>query len=725
MIAGRQFKVGDLMLASFLVAVVALLLIPLPTTVLDLLLVANLAFSLLLLLAGLYVPNAAGLLTFPSLLLLLTLFRLSLNVASTRLILSQGDAGTVIQAFGTFLIRGEVVVGIIIFLILTVVNFIVVARGASRVSEVAARFALDALPGRQASIDADLRAGLLTTAEAREKRDELHRESQLYGSMDGAMKFVQGDAIAGLFIIFVNIAGGIYFGVRAGMSLSDAVEAYTTLTVGDGLVHQVPAILVSICAGLVVTRVSSSERASLGSDLRDQLFNRPYTLAFAGLLIAGLGLVPGLPALPFIAVGAVFLLFSALNRDSRMLRRSRIFPAFQSGAAGPARLLGAGSAAGLPAPTAERLALQLDSTYLFSLYWERQSIYADWWERLQREAFDSVGVNLPAVTVRSSEGLGSGAFRVVLRSGEILTESVPLDALVIETSPEQANLFGFDVLAETSHPRSGHLLSWVRLSPSVYKVAEAAGVRVFDAVEWALWRSCFALLRMPEEVISLAQVMQLEGDLERQSPGIIGQSIDRSFLTPARLTEVLQELLREGIAIRDFEQIIESLASYCATEGASLVREGEFDVADIVEFIRFKRRRQRLSELLSNRKTLKVVVLAPETAELIRSIPLSGRLQSPSIPTQLLSLANIGLQETLRPVFRMGTSVVSVLVESDLRQQVRRILEISSVPLAVVTYDELEPGLPVEHVGFWRAASLDKAQSASRTSSSWLPSLGT
>lgn len=711
------------MVAAFLVAVVALLLIPLPTALLDLLLVANLAFSLLLLLAGLYVPSAAGLLTFPSLLLLLTLFRLSLNVASTRLILSQGDAGTVIQAFGTFLIRGEVVVGIIIFLILTVVNFIVVARGSARVSEVAARFALDALPGRQASIDADLRAGLLTTTDAREKRDELHRESQLYGSMDGAMRFVQGDAVAGLFIIFVNIAGGIYFGVRAGLSLSEAVETYTTLTVGDGLVHQVPAILVSICAGLVVTRVSSSERASLGSDLREQLFSRPYALAFSGLLVVALGLVPGLPLLPFMAVGFLFLLLSVFVRDLRTARRSRIFPAFQSASSGPTRLLGAESGGALPAAS-DRFTLQLDGSYLFSLYWERQTIYADWWERLQREALESVGVALPPVTVRSSENLGSGTFRVVLRTGEVLIETVPLDALLVETSPEQVVLFGFESVAEASHPRSGHFLSWVRYSPSVYKAAEAAGVRVFDAVEWALWRACFSLLRMPEEMISLSQVMQLEGDLERQSPGIIGQSIDRAFLTPARLTEILQELLREGFAIRDFEQIIETLASYCATEGAGLVRDGEFDVADIVEFIRYKRRRQRMSELLSNRKTLKILVLAPETSDLIRSMPPLGRSQAISVPAQTLSAASAGLHEALRPILRLGSSVVSVLVDSEIRQHVRKILDFADLPLAVVTFEELEPGTPLEYVGFWRVPAVDKQQTSGWTGPAWLPNIG-
>lgn len=269
---------SDAMLALFVVAVAMMLLIPLPTPLLDLLLALNISFALLLLLVGLYMPNALALLAFPALLLLTTLFRLSLNVASTRLILSRGEAGRVIEAFGMFLIGGELVVGMVIFTIITIVNFIVIARGATRVSEVAARFALDALPGKQMAIDADLRAGLMSAEEARRRRDDLRKESQLYGAMDGAMKFVQGDAIAGFFIIITNILGGLYMGVHGGMGLGDALQRYTLLTVGDGLVSQIPALLISICAGIVVTRVSSGENRTLGSELGMQLFQSPFLL---------------------------------------------------------------------------------------------------------------------------------------------------------------------------------------------------------------------------------------------------------------------------------------------------------------------------------------------------------------------------------------------------------------------------------------------------------------
>ena len=311
---------SDVIVALFVVAITTMLLIPLPTGLLDFLLAINISVGLLLLLVGLYTPNALTLLAFPSLLLLTTLFRLGLNVASTRLILSQADAGRVIDAFGTFLIQGELVVGVIIFVIITIVNFIVIAKGSARVSEVAARFALDALPGKQMAIDLDLKSGLIDSREAHERREQLRRESQLYGSMDGAMKFVQGDAIAGFFIILTNVIGGMYLGISDGMSFADAIQTYTRLTIGDGLVSQIPALLISVCAGIVVTRVSSADDATLGADVEEQLFAKPGTLLFSGLLLVLIGLFPGLPWAPFILVGGIFIVSSMLlKRSSRRM----------------------------------------------------------------------------------------------------------------------------------------------------------------------------------------------------------------------------------------------------------------------------------------------------------------------------------------------------------------------------------------------------------------------
>src|SRR5580692_4215988 len=296
------------------------MIVPLPTWVLDLLISTNLSCAVAVLLVVLYVPDAIGVATFPTLLLLTTLFRLSLNVASTRLILLQANAGEVIKAFGTFVVRGNYVVGAVVFLVLTIIQFIVIAKGSERVAEVGARFALDAMPGKQMAIDAELRGGTIDGNEARRRRRLLQRESQFYGAMDGAMKFVKGDVVASLVILVVNLLGGLAIGVvMKGMPVVDALRRYGLLTIGDGLVTQVPALVLSTAAGVLVTRVSSEEAGTpLGEELTRQLLGVPRALQVAGVFVTLLGLVPGLPTAPFLTIGAaLFLVGRARARSQR------------------------------------------------------------------------------------------------------------------------------------------------------------------------------------------------------------------------------------------------------------------------------------------------------------------------------------------------------------------------------------------------------------------------
>ena len=316
-----------MVLATAAIAVVGMLVVPLPTFVLDLLLSLNLAIGAVLLLVSLYVRSASALTALPSILLLTTLLRLSLNVSSTRLILLQADAGQVIDAFGDFVVQGNYVVGAVVFLILTLVQFIVIARGSERVAEVAARFSLDSMPGRQMAIDADMRAGAIDLDTARTQRAELHRESRFHGAMDGAMKFVKGDAIASIVITVINIVGGLVIGVgQRGMGLGEAAEVFTLLTIGDGLVSQIPALLIATGAGIVVTRVAG-DSPNLGADIAAQILDHPRALAFAAGLLVVLGFIPGLPLVPFavlaVVVGAMAVLANrrgrarASDRDER------------------------------------------------------------------------------------------------------------------------------------------------------------------------------------------------------------------------------------------------------------------------------------------------------------------------------------------------------------------------------------------------------------------------
>lgn len=688
----RFQRSGDVAIALFVVLVAALLLVPLPTPLLDLLLVLNLSISLLLLLAGLYMPNALSMLTFPTLLLLTTLFRLGLNVASTRLILSQADAGRVIEAFGTLLIRGEVVVGLIIFTIITIVNFIVIARGASRVSEVAARFTLDALPGKQMAIDSDLRSGLLTPEEAQIKRDELRRESQLYGSMDGAMKFVQGDAIAGFFIILTNIVGGIYVGISNGMSIADAVNTYTVLTVGDGLVSQIPALLISICAGIVVTRVSSRENATLGADVRAQLLSRPATLGLAGGILLILGAVPGLPWFQFFAVGIAFLgLAGAIYYSQRVSVRH------QSGTA--AAVGGGASLLGLPRPDGlevenSSVVVALDAATLFRLYRMNAIRYRDWWGEFRAATYDDIGIPVPDPAIREDSDTPPLTFRIVIRGTQVMQETLPLDAALIEMNPLHAHAFGLEVISSTVHPIDGSEVFWGVQSPTLRKVIEASKVRSYDFMQYIGLKIVGYLLDHPEDVLGLPEVHGFLKLIEKKHPGMIEDAFGKNALNVSRFTEVVQELVRQRVGVRDLRQIVELVASYCVSAS---VEGGDLDVQDVVSFIRRARRHHLVGKYLSARGTLKVVSLDDEVDELLEEAEVTdATVQLAPADFQGIAASLLALEEPLRT---RGLLPVVLLCRSELRPKLLRIVRSLGLWLPILGADEVEPSVTLETLG--------------------------
>ncbi len=300
-------KHNDLLAAVGVVVVVAMMLVPLPSALIDIFITVNICGALMILVTTMYVPRALDFAAFPSLLLLTTLFRLGINISVTRLVLLHGDAGNVIHAFGSFVVGGNVLVGMVVFLILVVIQFVVITNGAGRVAEVAARFTLDAMPGKQMAIDADLNAGQITDQQARDRREQIAREADFYGAMDGASKFVKGDAMAGILIVAINLLGGIGVGLlQKGMSFSDAAHVFPILTIGDGLAAQIPALLISTAMGIIVTR--SGSEADLGSDISTQILRQPRAPMIAGGIIAAMGLVPGMPIIPFVTIGAIFFL---------------------------------------------------------------------------------------------------------------------------------------------------------------------------------------------------------------------------------------------------------------------------------------------------------------------------------------------------------------------------------------------------------------------------------
>jgi type III secretion protein V len=504
---GALSRWSDLALAALVVSIVGMMIVPLPPTVLDVLISLNIGIALTLLLVSIYVTEALRIATFPTLLLLTTLFRIALQVSATRLILVRGDAGQVITAFGRFVVAGNLVVGVVIFLILTVVQFVVITRGAERVAEVAARFALDAMPGKQMAIDAELRAGHIDGAEAQRRRALLARESQLFGSMDGAMKFVKGDAIAGLVVLAVNVVGGLVVGVmQRNMELATAARTYTLLTIGEGLVSQIPALVISTSAGIIVTRVASENEGAgghLGREIAGQILGQPRAIAIAAGLLAVLALVPGLPAFPFILLAAP-LGFVAY----RLLRWPAKGTALPASAAATTTPLVAPIVVELGPALGARLCTGGDSGALA----RRLSA------RLGDRLFSELGIPLPEVRVRlPADGLAADRYRLLLNEVALREGS--------------------------ADPRT---------TATIVEEGLGAALEQF-------------LRRYGADLVGIQETQTLLDALSRTHPALVREVVPR-LITPAQLTDVLRRLLDEGVSLRNLKDILGALAIWTPQE---------------------------------------------------------------------------------------------------------------------------------------------------------------
>ncbi|MFW5968314.1 MAG: FHIPEP family type III secretion protein, partial [Persicimonas sp.] len=499
---------SDLGLAILVVGIIAMMIVPLPTFLLDLLLTLNITIAVTLLMVSLYIPNALRISAFPSLLLITTLFRLGLNVSSTRLILLDADAGQVIDAFGEFVVQGNYVVGAVIFLILTLIQFIVVAKGSERVSEVAARFTLDAMPGKQMSIDADLRAGAFDLDEARRRRALVQKESQLYGAMDGAMKFVKGDAIAGIIITSINIVAGMIIGVlMGGMSAGEAASTYTLLTIGDGLVSQIPALLIATTSGIIVTRVSSEEDdvEHLGGDIFSQIVAQPKAIAIAAGLLTALALVPGLPTLPFVLMGgavgfAGWGLLRAQQSPEAMLseREAKEVETVEQEAKSGARQ----ARAMIPAVTP--LSLEIGEALSAEMDEEREAWLRETIPSMREGIFHELGVKVPGVRVRlGSKRCAAREFSVSIDEVPVVTEEVPPARVLVNEAPEGLSVFEIEATAAV-HPVTGRQAAWIDASER--EAVEAAGYSTWDLAGYLLLHLTGALQDNAREFVGLQQV---------------------------------------------------------------------------------------------------------------------------------------------------------------------------------------------------------------------------
>jgi type III secretory pathway component EscV len=511
--------------------------------------------------------------------------------------------------------------------------------------------------------------------------------------MDGAMKFVQGDAIAGIIIILANIFGGMYMGLSSGMPLNDAIQTYTVLTVGDGLVTQIPGLLTSICAGIIVTRVSSSERSSLSADLHLQLFTQPLTLFVTSGILLVLAMMPGIPLIPFAAASIALALGGVWG-----VKQSHAGSTIDAATGSDRADLSVGGEHESPE---SGLIVSLDKTYLYKLYRARVADYSSEWRQFREQFAEDSGVSLPPAQVRGDDLLAPCSYTVTYMGIEMLSGEVPQDALFVEMSSSQAQVFGLPVLKEEEHPATGHKLFWTTRTPVAISMLKAARIRYHDFLGFIELRIGQAVLQHPEEFVSVTYVHSLLRQIEKKHPGLIADGFGREFVSIPKLTEVLQELIRQGVSIRDFRSIMESLASFCASNGITMESDSPVDIAEAVHYIRMARRRQIVRRFVGATPSLPVLSLSPEVEQSFEGASAERWSTSLAMAPELYDSLLQGLYAVVRPTLQSGSLPIALLCSREVKEKVISFVRISGLKIFVTTLDEIDPAFPVMQMGVW------------------------
>ncbi|HEX7490711.1 MAG TPA: flagellar biosynthesis protein FlhA [Candidatus Limnocylindrales bacterium] len=671
---------SDAILAGAVVGIVAMMIIPLPSMLLDILIVLNITFSLTILLVALNIREPLEFSSFPPLLLIATLFRLGLNVSAARLILLNAHAGDVISAFGKVVVGGNTIVGIVVFLILVVIQYVVITNGAGRVSEVSARFTLDAMPGKQMSIDADLNAGLITPDDARLRRRAIEREADFYGSMDGASKFVKGDAIAALVIIVVNIVGGLTVGVmQKGFDVGQALTTYTVLTVGDGLVNEISALLISIATGILVTRSGSD--VGLGSDFGTQLLGRPKLFMVVGAALILIGLVPGFPIMVFgLGGGAVFA-------GGYFLSQSQAANAVALAAAGPDVLpsavpaLGTGTESPLDALKVETMELEVGYGLVGLVEGGASGGLVERIGLIRRQIASELGLIVPTVRIRDDLVLEQNAYVIKLRGSEIARGTVdPTKMLCMDPNGGEIAVSGIP----TTEPVFGLPASWVSIADR--ERSESLGYTVVDAASVLATHLAETIRRHADEILGRPETNQLMDGLKRDQPGLVEELVP-ALVSMGDVEKVLQGLLRERVPIRDLSTILESIA-----DAARSTKEPLF----LTEAVRHSLSRAISMRYRAPDGAIHAVALAPDldtrlgTSVMVQpgyvGLELSGsdsRLLIESVDKALKSLA----LQRYQPILLCTTRI---------RLALRNLTERHLPQLTVLSYEEILPSVSVQ-----------------------------
>ena len=672
-------------LVSFgVIMVILLIIVPLPSGALDFLLILNLSLALTILLTSMYVRDALQFSIFPSLLLLTTLFRLSLEISATRLILTKdGYAGKVIQAFGSFVVggSGNLVVGLVVFLIIVVVQFIVITKGSERVAEVAARFTLDAMPGKQMAIDADLNSGLITEDVARKRRNDIQRQADFYGSMDGASKFVKGDAIVAIVIVVINIVGGIIIGLTKNDGISSVLSTYTIATVGEGLIAQLPALLISTATGIIVTRAASE--GNMSEELSRQLFSQPVVLRTTGVVLLGMMLIPSFPWPALLIIGALFLALSFTGgRNARRAEQEKALETAKKTASNS-------ELEKLRNPDnvyryMEIEALEMEFGYsLIPLVDESQGgTFVDKVVMFRRQFALDMGVVIPSVRMRDNIMLASNQYVIKIRGERIAKGELQVGSLLIMNPTSD----GFTVDGvDTFEPAFGLKARWI--SPDRRAEAETAGYTVIEPAAVMMTHLAEVIRQHAAELLGRREVNALLDMVKKNNQSLVDEIVP-GRITVGDLQKVLQNLLREDIPIRDMVTILETVADHAAKVK---------DMDMMTEFVRQSLKRT-ISRKLAPGGELKVITVDPQVEKQITSSVRNtdqGAYLALDPDTAQGILDNIG--RSVEKMDRLGMDPV-VLVSPLARMYLKKLTEQVLPHLTVISYNELESNIKVQAV---------------------------
>ncbi|MHC5157544.1 MAG: flagellar biosynthesis protein FlhA [Planctomycetota bacterium] len=675
-VATRLAGKSNIIFAVGLVAILATLLIPLPTFLLDIGIACSISLAIAVLIIVLGSNEPLELSTFPSLLLITTLFRLSLNVASTRLILLDGDAGQIISTFGGMVTGNSLIVGLVMFLILVVIQFIVITKGAGRISEVSARFVLDAMPGKQMAIDADLNAGMISEKEAKARRDAIVKESEFYGAMDGASKFISGDAKAGLIITAVNLVGGVLIGYTHGMSIAQAARQYAILSIGDGLVSQIPSIIIAISSGFLVSKIRSEN--TLSSDMTRQMFRRNQPIMIAAFVISAFALVPGFPKIPFLLLGGgCGLLAYFMTRKQDVVHPSEA----------PSQTVKADAD---EAASVEEL-LQVDilsilvGVRLINLVDPRKK--SSVFERigaLRKKFVQTFGFIIPLVRLRDSINLDPTAYEIRLYDHPIASGTIEPDKyLAMDSGAVQRPVKGI----ATKEPVYGLPALWIHESDK--ETAELNGYTVIDPESVLMTHLSETLSRHASELLTREDVQVLLERLRKSQPSLVGEVVPE-VISVGLLQRVLQNLLKEGVSIRDLPLVLEAMGEHGGrTKSASL----------LTEFARKALARSITAQQMSPDGKLYVITLDPSLEHtLINTVNQTGDVIQLAIGPDVAGPLRQQVSEAWKAVMEKGTEQVSLLCDARVRPGLKELLSRSLHQLPVVAYDEFTAGVTIEPV---------------------------